>query len=645
MKKSLILMLFVITLIFISLTPSSANTWTIDFDNGGMDVNTEKIQGIIDNNASSGDTLIFKGSSYTHTFITIDKPLNIVSTANTSISSCPSNPDKAVFTINQGGIGTNISGFRLSSSMANTTAIFINNTNNVKIENTYIISGGYGIMIENSRGVTIKSNSIINSNIALMLLSTNNSIIIDNIITNNQEGIILNGNTNYIEISRNNASKNQGNGIALLGSNSTFHRNVIISYNYINDNIDKSGIFINSSFPNINISSNMITNNGRHGICFDTGHDKTEHSLTIEYNYIMSNKGFSNFEIIRMDTKEEERIPFSIGYNFYGGNLRGFATLCSNIDTGIIVTELTKVSNGVYRLSYLRQNERTVIKEMIPHYMNVYLNDNLAMNIFVNGGTGNIDLREHNFKNSGNSINVYYRFITSIQIKDNEIPKKSIAIYSSTNLNKVKNGEMVQYTITVINNGDKKLQNIQIRELIPNFNVYSFSVTKGIFDKNNGIWTINSMNYGETTTLKISFKANKANTYKTSALLTGEGFNLKSNEISLKVEDYVNISSINKLKSNKIKKNKDTFLISTIKNTGTKNSNYITVKFQLPKGLKILGKNYQSKFDKKTKVWKLKVPSKKSIQLKMKVKGVKKGKFKVVFMVHNKKQSSYLRVY
>jgi hypothetical protein len=159
------------------------------------------------------------------------------------------------------------------------------------------------------------------------------------------------------------------------------------------------------------------------------------------------------------------------------------------------------------------------------------------------------------------------------------------------------------------------------------------------------IWTIPLMDSGEIATLKISFKPNKANTYKTSPILTGNGFNLKSNEITLKVEDYVIISSSTKIQSTKIKKNKATYLISTIKNTGTKDSNYITVKIQLPKGVKLLGKNYQSNFNKKTKVWKIKIPSKKTIQLKMKVKGIKKGKFKIVFNTNGKKQTKYLRVY
>lgn len=626
------------------MTSISATNWTVDFQDEGMPGNVNKIQGIIDNNASSGDTLIFNGVSYSHVYLEINKPLNIVSNVNTKILSCPSNPDNPIFTINSGGIGTNISGFQLISSGTNSVAIYINNSKNVKIENNQISSSGYGIKIENGDGAVIKNNSIKNSNIGLNLFSSSSVKILENTITNNQEGIIFDGNTSYCEISKNNISQNQGNGIALLGSESTFHQNIKITYNYINDNQDKSGIFINCSFPNMNISSNMIVNNGQHGIFMGVGSNKTDNSMIIEYNYIMDNKGYKNYEIQRIDTNDEERLLLTIGYNFYGGTSRNLASLCSITLTGIIVPELTKVSNGIYRISYLRENERTLIKEMIPHYLKIYFNDQY-ITIFVSGGTALIDLREYNFKSTGNQVSIYYKFPIYLLIKDNEIPIKSLDISTSTNQNKVKNGELVQYTTTVKNNGDKIVQNIQIRELIPNFDVYSFTVSKGSFDKKTMIWTIPLMNYGEIAILTISFKSNKATTYKISPILNGDGFNLKSNEISLKVEDYVSISSSNKIQSSKIKKNKATYLISIIKNSGTKSSNYIAVKIQLPKGLKILSQNYKSNFNKKTNVWKIKIPTKKIIQLKMKVKGTKKAKFKIVFNVNGKKQVKYLKIY
>jgi len=646
-------------------TISATNNWTIDFQDEETPGSGEKIQEIIDNNANNGDTLIFSGNSYTNVYLEINKPLNIISNVNTTISSCPSNPDKPIFKINPGGIGTNISGFQLTLNTPNSVAIFINNSNNVKIENNYIISGGYGIKIENSNNTIIKDNSIKNSNIALSLFASNSAKILENIITDNQEGIIFDGNTSNCEVSRNNVSKNQGNGIALLGGEPTFHSNMLINYNYINDNQDGSGIFINSSFPNMKILSNMIVNNGQHGIFFGLGSNKTDQSIIIEYNWIMNNKGYLNFEILRMDTSYEERIGLNIGFNFFGGTSRGLAVLCSNTRTGIIVPQLTKVSNGLYRLSYMREALRTLVTEMIPHYMDVYLND-YYITIFVNGGTALIDFREHIFKNNGNQISVYYRYPVLIQINNNEIPIKSVAISTSTNQNNVQSGGVVQYTTTVRNNGDKKVQNIQIRELIPNFNVYSFTVSIGSFNMQTGVWTILLMNPGEIATLIISFKADRVSTYKTMAILTGDGFNLRSNEITLNVEEVrispptppptqvstpqvapkgkAIISSSNRIKSTTIRRNRSTQLISTIRNTGTITSNNIRVRIQLPKGLRVLSQSHRREFNRRTNTWIIKVPPKRTIQLKMNVRGLRKANFRIVFNINGKKQIRSLRV-
>ena len=75
------------------------NTWIIDVEDKGMPGNMEYIQGIIDN-ASSGDTILFKGSEYTHLAnIIVNKTLNIISDVGTVLSTCPSNPQEPIFRI------------------------------------------------------------------------------------------------------------------------------------------------------------------------------------------------------------------------------------------------------------------------------------------------------------------------------------------------------------------------------------------------------------------------------------------------------------------------------------------------------------------------------------------------------------------
>ncbi|WP_169805427.1 right-handed parallel beta-helix repeat-containing protein [Methanobrevibacter cuticularis] len=609
-----------------------------------MPINIDRIQNIIDINATDGDTLLFKGTSYSHLYLLINKSLNIISEVGTKITGCPQNPNeqKAIFVINEGGSGTNISGFNITSTPENSTAIFITNSSNVTIKNNTITGNGTGVKVNTSTNVTVNNNTITNSKTGINITDSNNTKIINNTITGNEEGIRFSGNTSNSEISKNNISKNKEYGIMFEGPEINTHRNVKINYNYINDNEHNSGIYINSSYPNMNISSNMITNNGRHGICMDYGANKTGNPI-IEYNYILGNKGFNDFAIQRINTSDDDRLPLTIGYNFYGTSSRSLLPLCAKTDTGIIYTKLEKISNGLYKISYLTADTNTLVKEMIAHDVKVYLNDEFK-NVLVSNGAGIVDFRESNFKSSGNEVYTYYKYKESIQVKESDIPKKSINISTTINSNKIKNGATAKYTVTVKNNGDKKIKNINISKMIPNFNVYNYNVNIGTFNKKTGIWTIPLLNAGEIATLNIFIVPNKANTYKTKAVLTGDGFNIESNQLSMKVEDYVKILSTNKISAKTIKRNKSTYLISTLKNTGTLSSKYLKISIKLPKNLKLVNINYKKYFNKKTNQWKIKVPMKKTLILKMKIKGIKKSTNKITFNINGKKQTKKLRV-
>ncbi|WP_157078633.1 right-handed parallel beta-helix repeat-containing protein [Methanobrevibacter filiformis] len=598
-----------------------ATELTIDFDDTGMPDNINTIQSIIDS-AINGDTLIFKGLSYGHIYLTINKALNIISDVGTTLSSCPSNSDKPIFTINEGGSGTNITGFTFMSKSEDNIAIFLNNTKNV----------------------LIKKNNISGSKIAIDAVNSNYTKIIGNTITNNKDGIIFEKNTTNNEITENNISKNKEHGIIFEGGEESTHNNIKITYNYLNDNEKGSGVYINSNFPNMNISSNMLTNNEKHGVYMGYGANKTDDSIAINNNYIMNNRGFNDFEVQRVNTSDEDRLVLKMGYNFFGTQIRSLISLCAKTSTGLMGTEIKQISNGLYRLSYINSDNKSLIENIIPHYVKVYLNKE-STNVYVVNGTGIIDFRESEFKTTGNEVYTYYKYKDAININDGDVPKKSLDISTTANKLNVKNGDLVQYTTTVKNNGDKKVQNINISKMIPNFNINSYNVNIGEFDKKTGLWSIPILKSGEIAILKIDLKTNKASTYKTASTLTGDGFNLKSNELSLKVEDYVKLSSSNKIKKPQIKKNKSTFLISTIKNSGTISSKYLKVKVQLPKGVKLVSVNYKNKFNKNTKTWKIKIPSKNGITLQMKVKGTKKGKNKVVFNVNGKKETKYLEVY
>lgn len=64
--------------------------------------------------------------------------------------------------------------------------------------------------------------------------------------------------------------------------------------------------------------------------------------------------------------------------------------------------------------------------------------------------------------------------------------------------------------------------------MIPNFAIKSFSTNIGSFNKNNKIWTVNSLKANEKAILNVYITPNKAGTFKNTATLTGDGFNKKN---------------------------------------------------------------------------------------------------------------------
>jgi parallel beta-helix repeat protein len=651
---SLFLCITLLLTISIASNPVDAKVWEIHNDTNGLtfSANNFYIQQLIDFNVSDGDTLLFVDTYFSHISLSINKALNIISNVGTKIIPChstgvvPEGSDyKTPFVIINTAAGTNISGFNIENDMdPNGYGILVNNSTNVNIENNKINSIGNGIKVKDSSNITIKNNTVYGSVDGVNVTNSNNTNIINNKITNNTNGAKFSGNTTNTLISKNNISENKEYGITFQGPVENSHKNVKINYNYINSNELKSGIHINSTFPNMNISSNMISNNGRHGIYMDLGSNKTGNPI-IEYNYILGNRGFNDFQIQRINSSDEDRISLVVGYNFYGASTKALAGLCSKTTTGLIITQLEEVSNGIYKLSYKTQDTNIVVKEMIDHNTKIYLNNySNFRDVLIKNGVGTADFRESIFKTNENELFTYIKFKDSILIKDSSIPKKSMSITSKTNLNKIKNGDSVQYTVTVINNGDKKIRNLNINKIIPNFNVNKYTLSVGTFNKQTGLWTIPNLNPGQIANINIFIKPTKANKYKTTPTLTGDGFNLKSTDLYLTVEDYVKIAFSSKAISKKIKKNKIVNVVSKITNSGTKSSPYIKIKVTLSSGLKLLSNNYLKNFNKKTKTWTMKIPAKKAYTFIIKVKGLTKGTKKAIFNVNGKKQTNYLKI-
>ncbi len=315
------------------------------------------IQNLIDN-ADPGDTIYITSGTYYENII-INKSISLMG------------EDKDTTIIDGNGSGdvvyisadwVNISGFTIKSGSSafyrsakginissNYNAIFDNNisnngygiylykssyniiTNNNIMENggmTILGSFGAGIYLDTTFSNTIMGNTIgDNIHLGISLYNSSNNIISDNnIILNKLTGCMHTGacidfvDSSCNNITGNNISSNDGNGISLI-----FSSNNTISGNNISNN-NWSGIESYSSDGNI-ITSNTISDNGSPGI-----------SLSGSHNTIISNNISNNWD----------------GIYFWGNNNTITDNTISNSKSGL---SLTGDSNIIQKNNFLNNEQ------------------------------------------------------------------------------------------------------------------------------------------------------------------------------------------------------------------------------------------------------------------------------------------------
>lgn len=171
---------------------------------------------------------------------------------------------KDTTTIDGGGIGhvifvdntedVTISGFTIQNS--GSYGVFLNNSDNVEINNNIVTGNGYGIKLLNSDYNTIESNNINNNTRGIGLTASDeNTIESNDIVENNQEGIEAN----------------------------TFCIHNTISENFIDDN-GEQGIFAEYD-SQIRIIRNTISNNHQQGMIYFFSDNGTIAENTVHSNW------------------------------------------------------------------------------------------------------------------------------------------------------------------------------------------------------------------------------------------------------------------------------------------------------------------------------------------------------------------------
>ncbi|MCK9151891.1 right-handed parallel beta-helix repeat-containing protein [Methanobacterium alcaliphilum] len=650
---------------------TAATVWTINETDDGMNTNTH-IQSIIDN-AQAGDTILFTGPQYTHIHLSINKPLNIISTVGTQIYSCPMEipvgaDDYTAFVIYNGASGTNISGFKINNNDQG-YGITISNTTQINVFNNSISTAkGIGVNIIDSNGIKVKNNTLLNSNSGIRLTNSNLTNILNNIITNNNEdGILFGKNVSHTLIEENNISSNLFIGINLLEScNNTTIKNNYISLNYNRGNDEGRGIYINTLINGLNITGNFIYKNGDMGIYDDIGTTPdgftfTEDTQNIENNYI---NGHTFRDVVRYvnESGDAVRKELWLKDNCFGGA----QNLCpsAHILSEATMSTVSQISPGKYSISFIDTTTGNICTGFNSFYVNFFLNKNntnkggadtgdVWQEILVKNGTAIVDFSKYTYKNTNNTIFAvapYTAFNSALKrsynISDSDIPTK-LNLSTSTTItpSTFKNGDSVVYKVTVKNSNSRNAAGVKVSNILSStYFTSSAKPARGTYS--NGVWNIGTLKAGETLSLSISAKAIRSGITTSRPTVTGTNINnLYSNTIQKNIAKYIKLTYKNSASSYKIKRGKYVYLATQVINSGKDKSGAVKIKITLPKGMKLAGTNYLSYYNKNTKTWTVYVPAGKSYKLQVKAKVTTKGTKKITFNINGKNYYKYIKGY
>ena len=663
-NKSISLLLIIISIITINITfvgSASAKVWTISDTDNGMLTDTN-IQNIIDN-AQAGDTILFTGHQYGMIMLSIDKPLNIISTTGTSLYACDmdgapeGSDDITVFALYNGASGTNITGFNINNNNYEGYGVDINNTTNINLSNNNITCiNKIGVNIADSDNITINNNTIYSSNSGIVLTNSNYTNISNNLLTNNNNGILIGNNVSNTLIDYNNITSNINKGVNILNSCS----NVTVTGNCITKNYDPNtdngcGVYINHTINGLNITNNFIYENGNYGICNDLGvTNLTEDTENINDNYIT---GDVNGDVVRNVHDENGDIvdaPVWIGETCFGGakNLDPTAILSGET----IMSKIQQISSGIYSVSFVDNNTGLISPGIGSFYVTFFLNKNntnmsspdagdIYQQVLVKNGTATVNFSNYTYNPTNNSIFAIAPYTTfSSAMKDlytvngSDIPKFNLVTYLSESISTLKNGETIIYKLTVENNNNKDVVGIKANNIISS-GYYTSTATPPQGSYSNGVWDIGTIKSGKSITLTVTAVAKRSGITSSKAQITGSNINtIYSNTIQTKVDPNIKLLFSNTIISSHVKVGKLVNLETKVSNTGKDVSNNVTVKMTLSKGLKLISKNNPQNYNKSTNTWTFKMAAGKSYTFVTKTQITSKGNHKVIFTSNGKTQ-------
>ena len=133
-------------------------------------------------------------------------------------------------------------------------------------------------------------------------------------------------------------------------------------------------------------------------------------------------------------------------------------------------------------------------------------------------------------------------------------PASDLAITKKASKNSYVVGDIIEYTIEVVNNGPDRTTNVKVTEILDDLLILkSYKVSMGNFDMLNQLWTIDSLDVGQKAILHIWALAMGEGIIRNEVSVTSDNFdyNLDNND------DFVLVNVSNPIKSHKINNLKD----------------------------------------------------------------------------------------
>lgn len=187
------------------------------------------------------------------------------------------------------------------------------------------------------------------------------------------------------------------------------------------------------------------------------------------------------------------------------------------------------------------------------------------------------------------SVVKFYEDMTKVTLSKTNVCLKAYTEYADdlyidikTNASIFTDGDLIEFTISILNNGDSAT-GIEIGSILDDsVDIVSYSLTKGLFDQSTGIWTFESLGHGKKETLNLTLRFNEYESYVTTS------FYAKTMSLSFKeiVSNSYNVRYASGTQIIASNINVPTVVISTDGRTGK----YLKITLKDEKGNPLVGK-------------------------------------------------------